>query len=132
MTAPHPSPTPAGSGSALDGDPRILIPLPAAAELHVVAEPPAMTAPPLATPPPRPLLNTNGIEALTRYVADATSVKVKRPSSPVVAWPGGPMKPFGKSGMSVTMAPATGAPLSSTTRPAMRKPGADCIVNTML
>ena len=30
MTTPHPSPTPAGS--VLDGDPRILIPLPEAAE----------------------------------------------------------------------------------------------------
>jgi excisionase family DNA binding protein len=34
MTAPssHPSPTAAGSGSVLDGDPRILIPLPEVAE----------------------------------------------------------------------------------------------------
>ena len=32
MITPHPSPTPAGSGSVLDGDPRILIPLPEAAE----------------------------------------------------------------------------------------------------
>ena len=34
MTAPssHPSPTAAGSGSVLDGDPRILIPLPEAAQ----------------------------------------------------------------------------------------------------
>jgi hypothetical protein len=32
MTTPHPSPTPAGVGSVLDGDPRILIPLPEAAE----------------------------------------------------------------------------------------------------
>ena len=29
---PHPSPTVPGSGSVLDGDPRILIPLPEAAE----------------------------------------------------------------------------------------------------
>jgi len=32
MTAPHPSPIPTPSGSVLDGDPRILIPLPEAAE----------------------------------------------------------------------------------------------------
>jgi excisionase family DNA binding protein len=32
MTAPHPSPTPMAAGSVLDGDPRILIPLPEAAE----------------------------------------------------------------------------------------------------
>ena len=31
-TTPSLSPTPAGSGSALDGDPRVLIPLPEAAE----------------------------------------------------------------------------------------------------
>ena len=32
MTAPHPSPSEPVSGSVLDGDPRILIPLPEAAE----------------------------------------------------------------------------------------------------
>jgi excisionase family DNA binding protein len=32
VTAPHPSPTPVAAGSVLDGDPRILIPLPEAAE----------------------------------------------------------------------------------------------------
>ena len=32
MTTPHPSPTPAAAGSVLDGDPRVLIPLPEAAE----------------------------------------------------------------------------------------------------
>ncbi len=32
MTTAHPSPTAPGSGSVLDGDPRILIPLPEAAE----------------------------------------------------------------------------------------------------
>jgi excisionase family DNA binding protein len=32
MTTPHPSPTVSGSGSVLEGDPRILIPLPEAAE----------------------------------------------------------------------------------------------------
>jgi excisionase family DNA binding protein len=34
MTAPHPSPfpNPAAAGSVLDGDPRVLIPLPEAAE----------------------------------------------------------------------------------------------------
>ena len=32
MTTPHSSPTPAGVGSVLDGDLRILIPLPEAAE----------------------------------------------------------------------------------------------------
>ena len=32
MTTPHPAPTVPGSGSVLDGDPRILIPLPEAAE----------------------------------------------------------------------------------------------------
>jgi excisionase family DNA binding protein len=32
MTIPHPSPTPAGVGSVLDGDLRILIPLPEAAQ----------------------------------------------------------------------------------------------------
>ena len=33
MTVPHPSPTPtAAAGSVLDGDPRVLIPLPEAAE----------------------------------------------------------------------------------------------------
>ena len=32
MTTPHPSPIPAAAGSVLDGDPRILIPLPEAAE----------------------------------------------------------------------------------------------------
>ena len=32
MTAPHPSPIEPRSGSVLDGDPRILIPLPEAAE----------------------------------------------------------------------------------------------------
>ena len=31
-TSPHPSPTPAAAGSVLDGDPRILIPLPEAAK----------------------------------------------------------------------------------------------------
>ena len=31
-TSPHPSPTPAAAGSVLDGDPRILIPLPEAAQ----------------------------------------------------------------------------------------------------
>jgi excisionase family DNA binding protein len=32
MTTPHPSPTVAAVGSVLDGDPRVLIPLPEAAE----------------------------------------------------------------------------------------------------
>jgi excisionase family DNA binding protein len=32
MTTSHPSPTPASTGSVLDGDPRVLIPLPEAAE----------------------------------------------------------------------------------------------------
>ena len=32
MTAPHPAPSPIPAGSVLDGDPRILIPLPEAAE----------------------------------------------------------------------------------------------------
>jgi len=32
MTTPHPAPAVPGSGSVLDGDPRILIPLPEAAE----------------------------------------------------------------------------------------------------
>ena len=32
MTTSHPSPTAAGSGSVLDGDPRVLIPLPEVAE----------------------------------------------------------------------------------------------------
>ena len=32
MTTPHPSPTVPSSGSVLDGDPRILIPLPEAAQ----------------------------------------------------------------------------------------------------
>jgi excisionase family DNA binding protein len=32
MTTSYPSPIPAGAGSVLDGDPRILIPLPEAAE----------------------------------------------------------------------------------------------------
>ena len=32
MTAPHPSPTTTATGSVLDGDPRILIPLPEVAE----------------------------------------------------------------------------------------------------
>ena len=32
MTTSHPSPTPTAAGSVLDGDPRILIPLPEAAE----------------------------------------------------------------------------------------------------
>jgi excisionase family DNA binding protein len=32
MTAPHPSPTVAAAGSVLDGDPRVLIPLPEAAQ----------------------------------------------------------------------------------------------------
>jgi excisionase family DNA binding protein len=32
MTTAHPSPTVPGSGSVLDGDPRVLIPLPEAAE----------------------------------------------------------------------------------------------------
>jgi hypothetical protein len=44
VTTSHPSPTAAGSGSVLDGDPRVLIPLPEVAErlgisrdLHVPA-----------------------------------------------------------------------------------------------
>ena len=32
MTIPHPAPSPTPAGSVLDGDPRILIPLPEAAE----------------------------------------------------------------------------------------------------
>jgi excisionase family DNA binding protein len=32
VTTPHPSPTPIPAGSVLDGDPRVLIPLPEAAE----------------------------------------------------------------------------------------------------
>jgi hypothetical protein len=32
MTAPSPSPTPSSAGSVLDGDPRVLVPLPEAAE----------------------------------------------------------------------------------------------------
>ena len=32
MTIPHPSPTTSSAGSVLDGDPRVLIPLPEAAE----------------------------------------------------------------------------------------------------
>ena len=32
MTASHPAPSPTSAGSVLDGDPRILIPLPEAAE----------------------------------------------------------------------------------------------------
>jgi hypothetical protein len=81
-TTPHPSPTPAGS--ALDGDPRILIPLPEAAErLSISAGRPTSWPAPAASRPPA---WAPGICMCQRRCCAASSKKASRQPQRAVRW----------------------------------------------
>jgi len=88
-----------------------------------------LTIPPVTGVPPMAI----GIDAVARYVPETTPSMVNRPSSCVFALPPRPVnRPLRGSPISITHAPATGAPFSSTTTPLTRYAATDCIVKTML
>src|SRR3954447_16580804 len=104
--------------------------------------PPDITAPPVTTPPeelhvvnaPAPERIAIGTDAFARYVPATTLPIVNRPFSAVCAPAGGPgvNAPLRGSRISMTIAPLTGCPSSSTTTPDTRNAGATCSVNEML
>src|SRR4051794_18007330 len=98
--------------------------------------PPVTIVTPLLLPPdelqvviaPAPRFIVIGTDAFAWYVPATTLSMVNRPSSPLGARDApGPMNtPLRGSFMSMTNAPTTGVPSSSTTTPDTRNAGSDC------